>query len=114
MNAKKLLALLLAVVMVIGVFAGCDNETVDPTQGTEGTTATIPATYTYNYAMSEFPTNWNYHTYQTATDAEILDYITAGFYTFDYNETMDGYKMVPSMAVGEPKDVTDQYGEEEA
>ena len=109
MNAKKLLALLLAVVMVIGVFAGCDNETVDPTQGTEGTTTATPATYTYNYAMSEFPTNWNYHTYQTATDAEILDYITAGFYTFDYNETMDGYKMVPSMAVGEPKDVTEQY-----
>ena len=113
MNAKKLLALLLAVVMVIGVFAGCNTETPDATKGTEGTTPatepTAPATYTYNYALSEFPTNWNYHTYQTATDADILDYITAGFYTFDYNETMDGYKMVPSMAVGEPKDVTAEY-----
>ena len=68
---KKLLALLLAVVMVIGVFAGCnETETPDPTQGTEGTTApTVPATYTYNYALSEFPTNWNYHTYQTNIDA---------------------------------------------
>ena len=112
MNAKKLFALLLAVVMVIGVFAGCNNDTPDPTQSatTPATTdATTPATYTYNSAASTFPTNWNYHTYQTATDADILDYITAGFYTFDYNETMDGYKMVPSMAVGEPKDVTDQY-----
>ncbi len=94
----KRLALLVALVMVVSCFAACakGGKSKD-------------ATYTYNYALSEFPTNWNYHTYQTATDAEILDYITAGFYTFDYNETMDGYKMVPGMAVGDPVDVTSQY-----
>ena len=115
---KKLLAMLLALAMVLSL-AACNNapaeETEAPVVETEAPEA--PATYTYNYSMSEFPTNWNYHTYQTNTDAEILDYITAGFYTFDYNETLDGYAMVPGMAVGEPVDVTadyiGQYGIEE-
>ncbi|MBR2975042.1 MAG: hypothetical protein IKC47_04805 [Clostridia bacterium] len=65
--------------------------------------------YTYTYAMDTFPTVWNPLVYQTATDAEILDYVSDGFYTFDYNETKTGYQMVPAMAVGEPVDVTAQY-----
>ena len=99
MKMKKTLALILAVMMILSVLAGC--------QDTGNTDAA--KTYTYNYAMSEFPTNWNYCTYQTATDADILDYITSGFYTFDYNADMTGYAMVPGMAVGEPKDVTADY-----
>ncbi len=110
---KKFLAMLLALTMVLSLAACGGNETPEttgaPVDGTEGTEAVVADTYTYNYSMSEFPTNWNYHTYQTATDAEILDYITAGFYTFDYNETLDGYAMVPGMAVGEPIDVTADY-----
>lgn len=110
---KKFLAMLLALTMVLSLAACGGNETPEttgaPADATEGTEAVVADTYTYNYSMSEFPTNWNYHTYQTATDAEILDYITAGFYTFDYNETLDGYAMVPGMAVGEPVDVTADY-----
>ncbi|MBR2350402.1 MAG: ABC transporter ATP-binding protein, partial [Clostridia bacterium] len=41
---------------------------------------------TYNTYLSTFPTVWNNHTYQTATDGEILGYTEPGFYTFDYNE----------------------------
>ena len=110
---KKFLALLLALTMVLSL-AACGEK--QPTETTEapGAETTAPvavddATYTYNYSLSEFPTNWNYHTYQTATDSEILDYITDSFYSFDYNETMDGYTMVPAMAVGEPVDVTADY-----
>ena len=121
---KKFLALMLAALMVLSMFAGCNNSTTnnsDPTgTGSTETTGTVvdtKATYTYNYALSTFPTNWNYCTYQTATDAEILDYIVDGFYSFDYNEDMTGYKMVDAMAVGDPKDVTadyvGQYGIEE-
>ena len=100
---KKLLALLLALTMVLSL-AACSKT--DPAAAN---TPGVDATYTYNYALAEFPTNWNYHTYQTATDAEILDYITSGFYIFDYNETMDGYAMVPGMATGDPVDVTADY-----
>ncbi len=112
---KKLLALLLALTMVLSLAACGNGDEPAETTGApvaEGTTAAPvveDVTYTYNYSLSEFPTNWNYHTYQTATDAEILDYITDGFYVFDYNETMDGYSMVPGMAVGEPVDVTADY-----
>jgi len=112
---KKLIALLLAMVMVLSLAACGNNAPAETTEAptapaeTEAPVVEAPATYTYNSALSEFPTNWNYHTYQTATDAEILDNISDGFYVFDYNETYDGYAMVPGMAVGEPEDVTAEY-----
>ena len=95
----KIMALVLALVMVFACLAGCKKPAKND----------VAATYTYNYAMSEFPTNWSYTNNQTATDSEILDYISAGFYTFDYNESKTGYQMVDGMAVGDPKDVTSQY-----
>jgi len=71
-------------------------------------------TFTYNYALATFPTNWNPATYQTARDSEILDYITDSFYVFDYNQAGTGYALIPGMAAGEPRDVTaelvGQYG----
>lgn len=108
---KKLLALLLAAVMVLSMAACSNNQgTDDTTAGTDGTTAPAgEATYTYNTALSVFPTNWNMHTYQTDTDAEILNYIVDGFYTFDYNDTQDGYKVIPAMATDFPEDVTAEY-----
>ena len=97
---KKILAIVLAAMMIVAVLAGCQE-----TPTTNG-----PATYTYNYAMSTFPTVWSPHTYQTATDSEITDYITTGFYTFDYNDSKDGYKVVPHMTTDDhPVDVTSQY-----
>lgn len=108
---KKLLALLLAAVMVLSMAACSNNQgSDDTTAGTDGTTAPAgEATYTYNTALSVFPTNWNVHTYRTDVDGEILDYIADGFYTFDYNETQDGYKVIPAMATDFPEDVTAEY-----
>ena len=106
---KKLLSLVLAVVMVLGLVACGGNGGSETTAPVETTTPAVEGTYTYNYALAEFPTNWNYHTYQTNIDAEILDYISSSFYVFDYNETKDGYAMVDGMAVGDPVDVTAEY-----
>ncbi len=118
---KKVLAFLLAAVMVMSL-AACskeNKETQAPTDAPSQTEAPTDAetqapepaedTYTYNYALSVFPTNWNFHTYETDTDAEILDYITRGFYTFDYNDAEDNYAVVPDMLAKEVEDVTADY-----
>lgn len=107
-NSKRILSLALAVAMlagVVAVVASCDlfggnNGGNEPEKKAE---------YTYNTYLSTFPTVWNNHTYQTATDGEIIGYTEPGFYAFDYNENKDGYKLVPDMATQEPIDVTADY-----
>ena len=130
---KRVLSLVLALALMVSagaILTACGDENVDDTTTADETTAesttgsTLPdfivelpkqegAEYTYNSYLSTFPTLWNPHDYETATDATILDYASAGFYTFDYNETFDGYALVPDMAVGEPVDVTADYVGEE-
>lgn len=105
---KKVLALTLAGAMTCSL-AACGGGDGDENKGNAGTNGGGNDTYTYNTSLSVFPTNWNPHTYQTSTDAEILDYITEGFYVFDYNETKDGYKLVPGTTTGDPVDVTADY-----
>ena len=105
---KKLTVVMLVLIVALGsVFASAAAE--KNAQTATVTATQEPATYTYNYAMSVFPTNWNPHTYQTNDDSDIVDRISAGFYTFDYNEDETGYQVVPQMATQEPIDVTAQY-----
>lgn len=66
-------------------------------------------TYTYNYASSIFPNNWNPHTYNEDIATDFLKYITSGLYAYDFNETKDGYKFVPDMAKSAPLDITSEY-----
>jgi len=128
---KRLISLLLAIALCVScmmMIVSCDKEpVVDPDQGQQGEQGDQgeqgeqgeqPETpevkeYTYNTFLGTFPTVWNNHTYQTATDSEIIGYTEPGFYTFDYNETLDGYKVVPDMATSEPVDVTANYVGEE-
>ena len=107
---KKILALVLAVMMIASVLAGCQTTTPGETGGSTPTGSTnVPATYTYNTAMSTFPTIWNPHTYETATSSDIMGYMDAGFYTFDYNEDMTGFELVKHMLKEDPIDVTADY-----
>ena len=94
----------------------CDSETcaqkfphVDRDRNEVCDNCGVDAVYTYNTYLTEFPSTWNPHTYQTATDSEILDYTTVGLYRFDYNETKDGFVIVPEMAAEMPLDVTADY-----
>ena len=88
--SKRVLAVTLSAAMVFSL-AACNKSDSNGTTTTAGTTAegttdegttNAPvadgATYTYNYALVDFPTNWNMHTYQTEIDTDILNYITEG------------------------------------
>ena len=99
---KGLLSLGLTAVACVAV-VGCGSDTQ------EGS-----GQYTYNQSLSTFPNNWNPFTYQTATASDAINsYCESGLYTFDYNETLDGFEYVDQMAKGDPVDVTSQYVGEE-
>ena len=62
---KRTLALLLAVLMVVSVFAGCSNKGTETTATTAATEApAADSTYTYKDSVSLLAANWNPHTYQ--------------------------------------------------
>lgn len=93
---KKILALVLALCMVLGCVAALAEESAEPT-------------YTYNVGLSVFPTMWDPLRQQTNDDGTLAEYLGNGLYTFDYNDTMDGYVLVPEAAADYPVDVTADY-----
>ena len=95
---KKLLAMLLAVVMVLSM-AACNttpSETTAP--AADGTTAPAADTTApvqevepvvlkqaeYNTTTSVMPSNWNEFTYADNTDTQIMSYIGSSFFEYDY------------------------------
>ena len=134
---KKTIALFLAIVLIVSMFAGCSNNTPDDADDNakdpvvdndqpddsntpdEPDTPDVPDTYTFQDSVSQLSTNWNPHTYQTTDEAYPYDhgYIGGGLYEFVFNDELhpvEGkdpfttYKIIPSMAASEPVDVTEQ------
>ena len=122
---KKLLAMLLAVLMVVSCFAACaPSETGESTgstnpadTGSDYTVETFEGDFIYKDSVSVLASNWNPHTYQSADQAYPLDFTTSGLYTFMYNdelkpvegkEAYEGYVIVPDMAASMPVDVTEK------
>lgn len=91
------LVLMLLMPAVLVVAAACKPPVVEKEE------------YTYRTSTQELPTNWNIHSYKSNSATTVLDYTEDGFYTFDYNEDRDGYKLIPSMAKDFPIDVTADY-----
>lgn len=87
---KKLLALLLAMAMVFACFASCGgNKDSGSTSsaGTNDSSDVTPAVIkkgTYHTTTATMPSNWNELTYQDNNDTQILNYITSGFFEYDY------------------------------
>ena len=113
----KVLVLMLVACMLLPALVACGNGgnstttptttggTIDPNQGyvDDG------KTYSYRMGPSSLPTSWNLHTYQSNDATYILDYAGDSLYTFEYNDDFTGYVIVPSMASGDPVDVTAEY-----
>ncbi len=139
---KKTIAILLALVMVLGMAVACAQPATEAPKTEEPKAAEAPkaeepkkeeapkateepvverepgdgpdnpivsdGTFTYNDYTATLGANWNPHTYQTTDEAYTLDYTTDSLYQFLFNDTFDGYVIVPSMAVSEPVDVTEK------
>lgn len=124
MNAKKLFALLLAVVMVLSVLAGCKPADTTNTGNTGSSAATgntevveDDKTYTYNTYLMLSPSNWNELTYQDVNDTEIMDYIGSSFFGYDFKydengEILPGEYVVTYNAATKLEDVTAQYADD--
>ena len=123
-----LLAMVLVLVLCVGMLAAC-NKCADghvdadkdgkcdncgesigqPEPDVDNTGIYDPKVYSYRMGPSDLPTAWNVHTYQSNSSTYVLDDTSDTLYTFDYNEDMTGYVIVPSMAAGAYKDVTADY-----
>ena len=134
MNMKKLLALVLAAMMLLSVLAGCggntnttttapQNNQTQPKPGTTGTNGgneivvepTPEGDFIWKTSASVISTSWNPHTYESADQSVPLDYTTSSLYTFLFNDGLHpvegkepyaGYVIVPEMAAELPIDIT--------
>lgn len=80
---KKLLALLMVLAMTVACFASCGTKD-DSTGDSTGVTHAVIKKGTYHTTTATMPSNWNELTYQDNNDTQILNYITSGFFEYDY------------------------------
>ena len=80
---KKLLALLMVLAMTVACFASCGTKD-DSTGDSTGVTPDVIKKGTYHTTTATMPSNWNELTYQDNNDTQILNYITSGFFEYDY------------------------------
>ncbi len=86
-KATKLLALLLAVVLVLSCFAGCKPK--DPVDES-GNTEKEKAEYTYRDYTVKLGVNWNPHTWETAYDNAIMEYLVTPLVTQAVKDSDEG------------------------
>ncbi len=108
---KRLLAMLLALMMVLSVCVACGNDSnvdnpVDDNPvdaGNEGDETPDDGAYkwvddgknyTYHTYTTMSPSNWNELTYQDNNDTQIMNYLGSSFYTYDFKFDENG-EIVP-------------------
>ena len=96
MNAKKLVALLLVVVMVMSAFAGCNKTTDDIKE----------ESYTYYTYTTALGSNWNPHTWETNADSGVMGYIETPLVSMSINDSANGVYQWVYLAAESVTDVT--------
>ena len=79
-NLKSVLSMVLCLVMIVAVVAGCkpaDNNNPTVPQATLKQAA-------YNTTTAVMPSNWNEFTYADNNDTQIMSYISSSFFEYDY------------------------------
>ena len=69
--------------MTVACFASCGTKD-DSTSDSTGVTPAVIKKGTYHTTTATMPSNWNELTYQDNNDTQILNYITSGFFEYDY------------------------------
>lgn len=98
----KLLALLLALVMVLGCFAGCKGK--EPANTDENNKQT--AEYTFKGYTTQLGTSWNRHTWETEYDRTIMEYLETPLATMSIKDSENGVYQWVFKAATSVTDVT--------
>ena len=75
-NLKSVLSVVLCLVLVTAMFAGCNKE--EPVKQVDLKQAA------YNTTTAVMPSNWNEFTYADNNDTQIMSYIGSSFFEYDY------------------------------
>ena len=107
MKSIKILSLLMAIIMLVGVFAAC-TKTPDENKPTDKATENNKPTdggnnpnpdegfvadgkdYTYKTATTALGTNWNPHTWDTNADQSMLSYVSSPFVDMSILDSENG------------------------
>ena len=74
-NLKSVLSVVLCLVLVAALFAGCKEQPVPQVSLKQAE---------YNTTTSVMPSNWNEFTYADNNDTQIMSYIGSSFFEYDY------------------------------
>lgn len=96
---KKTLALVLTLVMLVSIFAGCKDDKTDDTL----------KSYTYNSYMNALGTNWNPHTWETSPDSTMKGFLEAPLTDMTVLNSEEGSYQWIFVAASDIQDVTKDH-----
>lgn len=96
---KKTLALVLTLVMLVSIFAGCKDDKTDDTL----------KSYTYNSYMNALGTNWNPHTWEMSADSTMMGFLEAPLADMTVLNSEEGSYQWIFVAASDIQDVTKDH-----